>query len=148
MGKAATKQGVNAEQGKEVRGHSLAGELLRAVVCFHGGDRSRDGSHPGEDIVLIVPVLEIQRGDAIVSVVSGLLPHHRETVWLGERERTKQRGIHDSEDRSQRTNAKGNETGSKQRESGSAQQEACSIANVLRDCVHDLETGNAATPLT
>src|SRR5262249_39253596 len=90
-----------------------------------------------EDVIVSLPVEEIQRRNAVALTARRLLEHAHNAIGIFIRERFQEDAIDETEDRRVRSDPKGKRDESHNRETRATGQHPCAISQVLQKWRHD-----------
>ena len=127
----AAGDGRDIEQGEGFAGDGLDGRSFGSVRSGHGARAGADGGGGGEDRILIVPVHEVERGDAIVDAGGREFPENHDLAGLVVGQRAQERGLHHAEDGRIRSDAECEHDHGGQGETGGAGKDTEGVAEVL-----------------
>ena len=124
----------DAEQVEELPGDGLPRNPLGLAAV--AGERAAAAGHRrdrGERLLLLAPVEEVERRDAVVREARRALPHHDQAIGLGEGKGADERGVHEAEHRAVGADAGGQDDDGDGGEPGRAPERARGIAEVAPD---------------
>src|ERR1700674_5331987 len=135
--KAGPEDGIDAEQGKEIRGDVLDDDLLGLAISSEIVALVEDESHARENGIPSLPIEKVRRRDGVVGigVLRTALPDHHQVVRIVVRQRVKENGIDDGENRGIRANAKGEGEDGDRGEARTAMKRAECVAKIARGFV-------------
>src|SRR5712692_5724693 len=106
-GERAAPHGIHTQDGKQIVGACLRGNLFRLAIAGEIAASIGKRSKAFKDFVLILPIKEVGRTDRILFGALVLLPQDYQSIRVAIRKRTKQHRIDDAEDRCVGSDAQG-----------------------------------------
>ena len=124
----------HAEHVEERRRDRLARNPLRnAIPGRQRLERPRDGRHRRERAILLAPIHEIERCDAIVGVVGSRFRQHHQVRGITEGKWPQQRCVEQAEDRARGADAQREHQSGEKRESGRRHEQPGGMTKVAPD---------------
>ena len=131
--KRPTQRGPNAEDLEEVWRDSAAAQLNRVAGAGECGRPAGLGGHEIEDLVVLLPVEEIQRGDAVPVAARRLFEHAHDAIGVVIRQRTEHQAVHEAEDRRVGADAERQRQDRHRREAWACSERSQGVTQVLKD---------------
>ena len=130
--KRAPERRPDTEDVEEAGGHARSAKLDRILPPRQGHRTSRLGRHEVEDGVVLLPVQEVQRRDAVAFTLGRLLEHPDDAVGVLVGQWPEKETIHKAEDRRVGANAEGKRQQRHCCESGAVCQGSPGVPQVLK----------------
>ena len=106
---ARADEGSDSQQGEEIRGHVLNDDFLGVAISGEVVAFVENKSHAGEDRVAALPIEKVRRRNGVmrIGVLRIAFPDHDQVVRMVIRQRVKEDGIDDRENRGVGADAEG-----------------------------------------